>query len=645
MKSNIKLLSVFGIVLFLASCDFQPNVAQEGIDNDGRISEVTDQTVLGGRMDVVHTPINIFGENDNEAELELTCGQCDEYLSGSGDLNLNGNDRIYCILSGETYTANNLNFNGGTLKVCGTLKVNSNMSINGNLENSGVLEVKGEININGRGSLINTGTINGKSNLNSGNILKNHGKLTVDRDFKINGGAVTENYCSIISGGEIHVNSALTQNGYMEAGSTTHINGGGSVLAGRNSYYVTRDIHFNGDFKGVATGASRLDITNQIVTHNNGMLRGFLDVNYQGTIEDGKMESTVTRNGDIYIAKSDCNPGAGSIGDQPCGAGKEFTLISSAKSPKVNNRVLSATDVRIRNGYAYVTYHTNIDKQFGGGIEIINVNNKENPVIEKSVSFNDTEFNNVYLSADYAFLSGQRDLDESHYTANDTKGAIIGRFPLTSTGIGGESSYTETPIPGFSANSSYYLDNGNKLLAVAGGSIGAVAELSENLDLLSSESISYGKSLDSDGSKIVMLIGGADQVELRVLDMAGNEKETFKLDLKINPLDGKNVVVLDENRAYITLSDAGLAVIDLQNGSIVGEYNHGTSSLTNGVDVDSCFVYLANGSDGLVILNKKDLSLYGTIELPSASANFVRVDGDLIYVANGRGGLNIIRKD
>src|SRR5690625_5439084 len=130
------------------------------------------------------------------------------------------------------------------------------------------------------------------------------------------------------------------------------------------------------------------------------------------------------------------------------------------------------------------------------------------------------DFRRVLIRSDYSYVSSDLDLDESHYTANDTKGAIIGRFPLTSTGIGGESSYTETPIPGFSANSSYYLDNGGKLLAVAGGSIGAVAELSENLDLLSSESISYGKSLDSDGSKIVMLIGGADQVELRVLDMA-----------------------------------------------------------------------------------------------------------------------------
>src|SRR5690625_6712309 len=104
-------------------------------------------------MDVVHTPINIFGENDNEAELELTCGQCDEYLSGSGDLNLNENDRSYCILAGETYTANHLNLNGGTQKVCGTLKGESNMSINGNLDNTAGREVQGDINIKGRGAV------------------------------------------------------------------------------------------------------------------------------------------------------------------------------------------------------------------------------------------------------------------------------------------------------------------------------------------------------------------------------------------------------------------------------------------------------------------------------------------------------------
>ena len=645
MKTIIKLLSVFGIVLFLSSCDFQSNMGSESIVTKDRIFETTDQATLGARMNIVNTPINIYGETDADAAVTLTCGECDEYLSGSGDLNLNDGGSTYCILAGETYTAYNLNFNGGTLKVCGTLKVNSGFSINGHLENSGQIEVNGDFNINGNGSVINTGTIAGKSSLNANNILKNHGKIAVENDVKINGGSDTENYCSIISGKEFHVNSDFIQNGYVKAGTTTTINGSGSVVSGRNSYFVTRNIHFNGDFIGVATGTSRLDITNQVLTHNSGVLRGILDVNYQGNIDSGKMESGVTQNGNVYIPATSCNPGAGEISEQPCGTGTKFTLVSSVQSPKVNNLVLSATDVRVKNNHAYVTYHTNLDKAFGGGIEIINVSNNENPSIDKFVSFNDTEFNNIFLSDNYAFLSGQRDLDESPYTANDTKVAIIGRFPLTSNGIGGENSYKETPIPGFSANSSTFIESTKKLLAVTGGSVGAIAELSEDLEYLGSESIIYGKSIHSNGSEMAILIGGPDSTELRILDADGNQTSVYTLRMQIDPLDGKNVVVLDDTKAYITLSSSGLAVVDIHSGNIVGTYNHGTSSLANSVDVDGCFVYLANGSDGLVILNKEDLSLFGTIELTAASANFVRVDSDLIYVANGRGGLHIIRKN
>lgn len=643
MKLNIKFLSVFGILLFLASCDFQSNMAPESIVTKDRIFEATDQSALDSRMNIVNTPVNIYGEN--EAGVSLTCGECDNLLSGSGNLNLTSGGETYCILTGETYTADSLNFNGGTLKVCGTLKVPGGLAVGGTLENSGDIEVNGDFNINGVGTVINTGTITGKSSFNSNNILKNHGKIDIERDFKLNGSSNTENYCSMISGHEFHVNSNFAQNGYVKAGTKTTLNGNGKVVSGQNSYFVTSSIDFNGDFSGAASGVSRLDITDRISSHNSGVLRGNLDVNYSGTINSSKMESSVTHNGNVYIPATSCNPGAGEISEGSCGAGTVFTLVSTVQSPSVKNLVLSATDVRVKNSIAYVTYHTNLDKVFGGGIEIIDVNNNQNPFIDKFISFNDTEFNNIFLSDDYAFLSGQRDLDESHYTANDTKGAIVGRFPLTSDGIGSESSYKETPIPGYSANSSYFVQNTEKLLVATGGSEGAIAELSEDLSFLESESINYGKSITSDGTKIAILIGGSDGIELRIMDVNGNSSDVYKLDLQINPLDGKNVVVLDDNKAYITLSDAGLAVVDISNGKVVGRYNHGTSSLANSVDVDDCFVYLANGTDGLLILNKENLSLFGTISLPPASANFVRVDGDMIYVANGRGGLNIIRKN
>ncbi len=116
------------------------------------------------------------------------------------------------------------------------------------------------------------------------------------------------------------------------------------------------------------------------------------------------------------------------------------------------------------------------------------------------------------------------------------------------------------------------------------------------------------------------------------------------MNFSITPLNGKNVVVLDDGEAYMTLSSGGLAVVNTSNGNIRGTYNHGTPNLANSVAVDNCFVYLANGSDGLVILTKEDLNLFGTIQL-AASSNFVNVDDDLIFVANGRGGLSIIERD
>jgi len=131
---------------------------------------------------------------------------------------------------------------------------------------------------------------------------------------------------------------------------------------------------------------------------------------------------------------------------------------------------------------------------------------------------------------------------------------------------------------------------------------------------------------------------------LRIADSNGNVTDTYNLNLSISPLNGKNVVVLNNEEAYMTLSSGGLAVVNTTNGNIRGTYNHGTPNLANSVDVDDCFVYLANGSDGLVILTKEDLKLFGTIQL-AASSNFVNIEEDLIFVANGRGGLSIIEKD
>jgi len=652
MMIRLRQFIALAILLLISNaCDFNSHVVPDDL-NEERISETTDASTLNSRMLIVNEKLWLDGSSDgtiiNSSSNEVDCNSgCDEFIDGSGTVTLN-NGNMYCIKSGKTFSGQ-VNFNGGSLKVCGTYNASSGVAIRGDVENGGTITANADFNVNRNGSLENYGEIKSSQSFNANGMVHNYGTIKTDRDFKINGNSDVINYCSIIAEKQFHVNDDFEQNGYVSVGTITHVNGGGKVISGVGSYFVTDGIHFNGDFLGGNSDYSRLDINNQIVTHNSGILKRRLDVNYTGSIDSGKMESQVTQNADVYIPETSCNPGSGS--DDPgdgdseypsCVQGTEFTLIGNADSPKVNNVTLSASDVKVRNNYAFVTFHTNVEDIFSGAIDIMDLSNPQKPSIDKSIKFSDTEFNHITFNNDYAFLSGQRHLDDSNYTANNTKGGIIGRFDFLGTTLGSKSDYEEAPIPGYSGNSSHFTDN--KLIVVSGGSSGAISTLSENLNLQNTETINYGKFINAGDGKVAILIAGQNGTELRIADSNGNVTDTYNLNLSISPLNGKNVVVLNNEEAYMTLSSGGLAVVNTTNGNIRGTYNHGTPNLANSVDVDDCFVYLANGSDGLVILTKEDLKLFGTIQL-AASSNFVNIEEDLIFVANGRGGLSIIEKD
>ena len=127
----------------------------------------------------------------------------------------------------------------------------------------------------------------------------------------------------------------------------------------------------------------------------------------------------------------------------------------------------------------------------------------------------------------------------------------------------------------------------------------------------------------------------------------------------INPVDGKNVCICDDNYIYVCKGQNGFGVYDYKGNQVGGSKKH-----TNGVDVDNDFIYLAAG-DGLAILDKHatyvdvDGNTYNrTIKkfhytgrgatsvtdqtTVKESANFVKKGPDgRIYVAYGMYGLQI----
>jgi hypothetical protein len=125
-------------------------------------------------------------------------------------------------------------------------------------------------------------------------------------------------------------------------------------------------------------------------------------------------------------------------------------------------------------------------------------------------------------------------------------------------------------------------------------------------------------------------------------------KEIFSTGLTVAPVNGKNVVALDGTDIYLCRGALGLTRIAASGDTtnFVLPFTQGVlpRGYVNGVYVDANYVYVAYGSAGLYVLNKKDFSVVAQhTNVGGKSANFVKVDDKYIYVAYGRSGWHVYK--
>jgi hypothetical protein len=125
-------------------------------------------------------------------------------------------------------------------------------------------------------------------------------------------------------------------------------------------------------------------------------------------------------------------------------------------------------------------------------------------------------------------------------------------------------------------------------------------------------------------------------------------KELFSTGLTIAPINGKNVVALDGTDIYLCRGALGLTRIAASGDTtnFVLPFTQGVlpRGYVNGVYVDANYVYVAYGSAGLYVLDKKDFSVVAQhTNVGGKSANFVKVDDKYIYVAYGRSGWHVYK--
>jgi len=108
---------------------------------------------------------------------------------------------------------------------------------------------------------------------------------------------------------------------------------------------------------------------------------------------------------------------------------------------------------------------------------------------------------------------------------------------------------------------------------------------------------------------------------------------------------GKNGVKVEGNYAYLALGDDGVVKVDVTDGSVVDSYDFNGNGFANSVAISNAHLYIANGADGMIILDKNNFSFKGRYAA-SGSCNFVDALDGYVYVSNGdTGGFILLKED
>ena len=344
-------------------------------------------------------------------------------------------------------------------------------------------------------------------------------------------------------------------------------------------------------------------------------------------------------------------------------------------TPSVSHKY-SATGIAFNDNIVYLCWHsnpeTNMDyaqgdfspsvngkDDFGGIIDVININTYDiaSSLFEQSMENSEFKYNHIMFS------------DNKLYSAatNLKVGAALSEIALTADGkFPALEQFDEVRVnlTGYSANCVERI--GDELVTISGYSNGGINKFALN-DVSNQEKnfinavsenfqgkyVYYNKS----NGKVVTLNDTSKGI-LTIYNASMQPESSFEVGA-INPVDGKNVCICDDEYIYVCKGQNGFGVYDYSGNQVGGSKKH-----TNGVDVDDKYIYLAAG-DGLAVLDKNatyvdaDGNTYNrTIKkfhytgrgatsvtdqtTVKQSANFVKKGPDgRIYVAYGMYGLQI----
>lgn len=521
------------------------------------------------------------------------------------------------------------------------------------------------------------------------------------------GGALTGNLNEIKNGGYLVVgcDSHITSNLNINSGASINLRGNlkvdGDVYlsSGTDEVYMVEgtllDAHqlqMNNDevrIRIIGDGYAYLNLTSLASNHFD--LKSKLDGNFAiqcpTFIQDwqawdvSKFEFVAQVLLNTEIEKAGLSIPTSCPGTEP----EEVTQIPTLETitevtPSEHTHPISATSIDVANGKIYVSWHWR-GVNYHGCVEIGELTAAgckldqffETAASETKQSFDD----DTKYGKDFNHIMVDTKDNRIYVVGNEAKGGILGYVDLNAEGlVNGTSGAADATLKYrrlLGGDGNCIIRNGDYLQIAS--TYGYESYNLPNLDrvgrneqpgkakfILKSGNSLYGMHFNSKSYVTTNLLTSADASKadkLEKIDITldkfdgydylfdGTQTELLTT-LEVAPVDGKNVVAVDGNDIYVCCGAYGLVryngstterfQLDLINGVQPRGY-------ANGVTFDDNYVYVAYGSAGLYVLNKKDLSVYANYtNVGGKSCNYVTVPGDgYIYVAYGENGWQVYR--
>ena len=312
----------------------------------------------------------------------------------------------------------------------------------------------------------------------------------------------------------------------------------------------------------------------------------------------------------------------------------QLKLRAEVSPPIVDGQYLHASHVTFDDSHAYVSYST-AQNQYRGAIEIVDVVNPQHPILLSQALFLDTDITIATAFAGKLFL-GEATNSDNNPEFNTP--ACLEILDLQANRLTENSQRFD--LPSFNANDVACFDNS---VFVTSGTTNGV------LSVFKQHALSLEKQIPLEGAKAVaktdsyILVLQGTGTNLHLFDRSNLAFiKTISLGCD-NFFQEKAEMAVDEDNVYLSAFRCGVLVVDLKNETVATAIPAPTGGQTNGVSVANGRLFMANGSDGLMI---GKITSAGIVPVGKAifegSTNFVASKDNLVFVANGVGGLKIL---